>query len=450
MIAVLHFSTRARTAFLACGLALTGAEPAVGALASPTEPSTSVRATAADLFGMADRLVSGGDAAQAQPILELLASDPNPEVRREALFRQAQLLDAGGRHQAAAVMLRRILDEKPDAAAVRLKLATLLQKLGDEENALRHLRALRSANLPLTVARFVDRLSASLQATKPFGIHVELALAPDSNINRATRSDTLGTVFGDFALDQKTRSGVGAGVRVMVQARRLFAGNLTLVARAGADANLYRDKEFNDISLDLSGGPEWRIGRTRLTAEGGFGQHWFGMEPYQRSARVAGSATQAIGAVSQARLDLAARWTDNFINDLQDGCGLSARLRFERALSPQMLVAAFGGVDRYKAEDDAYSTRSWNLGVTLYREVGRMTLTAGAEYGRLKADERLALLPQAREDKLTRFHVGAVFRQLTVAGFAPITRLVVERNRSSVEFYDYKRTRTEFGISRAF
>lgn len=59
-------------------------------------------------------------------------------------------------------------------------------------------------------------------------------------------------------------------------------------------------------------------------------------------------------------------------------------------------------------------------------------------------------LPAARADRLTRFPVGAVFRQLTVAGFAPMTRLVIERNRSTIEFYDFKRTRTEFGISRAF
>lgn len=410
----------------------------------------SVAASAAEILQLADSLIKGGQSDQARSLLELLAQDPEPEVRIEALFRQAQLLEAGGRNQSAAVMLRRILDHKPNAAAVRLKLATLLQKMGDEENALRHLRALRSADLPLSVARFVDRLSASLQATKPFGIHLELALAPDSNINRATRSDTLGTVFGDFSLDQKAKSGVGGTVRAMAQARRPVTGNFTLLARVGAEANLYRDKDFNDISLDLSAGPEWRLGRTRLTAEGGIGQLWFGMKPYQRSVRLAGSATQAIGAVSQARIDLSARWTDNRINNLQDGRGLSARLRLERAISPQTLVSAFAGTDRYKAEDDAYSTRSWNLGVTLYREAGRMTLTAGAEYGRLKADERLALLPEAREDKLTRFHVGAIFRQLTVGGFAPMTRLVVERNRSTVEFYDYKRTRTEFGISRAF
>jgi hypothetical protein len=79
-----------------------------------------------------------------------------------------------------------------------------------------------------------------------------------------------------------------------------------------------------------------------------------------------------------------------------------------------------------------------------------MTLSAGVDVGRLKADDRLALLPRARADRLMRLSFGAVVRRFTVAGFAPVTRLVIERNRSTVEFYDFKRVRTEFGISRAF
>jgi hypothetical protein len=41
-------------------------------------------------------------------------------------------------------------------------------------------------------------------------------------------------------------------------------------------------------------------------------------------------------------------------------------------------------------------------------------------------------------------------RQLEVAGFAPVARISVERNASSIAFYDYRRTRTEFGVVRAF
>ena len=79
-----------------------------------------------------------------------------------------------------------------------------------------------------------------------------------------------------------------------------------------------------------------------------------------------------------------------------------------------------------------------------------MTLSASVDVGGLKADERLALLPEAREDKLLRLSLGSVFRQFTFAGFAPVTRLVFEHNKSNVQFYDYKRTRTELGVSRAF
>ena len=437
-------------AFAAVGLVLTVQAPALAILTS--RPPVTVRATATQMLGLADELMSRGQGEHAEPILELLSQDPDPAIRNEARYRTALLLGAKGQDQAAAILLRRVLDEIPEAVAARLQLAATLQKMGDEDAALRELRAIRSANLPVGVARFVDRLSASLQATKPFGVQVEFALAPDSNINRATRSDTLGTVFGDFIVDEdsKAKSGLGAMVRTMAQVRRPVADNLNLIARASSDASLYRVKEFNDIVLELSAGGELRLGRTRFTAEVGIGNQWYGIEPYQRSFRLTGTASRPVGPVSQLRLDASVRRLDNKVNNLQDGKGLSARLQFERALSPRLFISTSIGGDRYRARDDAYSTKSWRVGATAYREVGRMTWFAGVELGSLKADKRLILLPDAREDRFKRFQIGAVHRQFTFAGFAPVTRLVIERNRSSVEFYDYKRTRTELGVSRAF
>ena len=427
---------------LAAGLALT---------APPTERRT-IQATAGQMLTLAEEMVRRGDSRDAENILDLLARDPNPNVRNEARFRRAMLLEAGGRNEAAAVLLRRILDEKPDATAVRLKLATMLQKMGHEDSALRELRALSSSDLPPDVAHFVDRLSASLQATKPLGFQIELALAPDTNINRATRSDTLGTIFGDFTLDKgsQARSGVGAALRGFAQARHVFNDSLGVVTRFSGEANLYRQRDFDDIALDWSLGPEWRVGRTRLTGEAGIGRQWYGMKPFQRSFRLSASAARPIDSVSQLRLDASVRWIDNRFNGLQDGRGYSLRARYERALSADLLIAVSSGFDRFKATDAAYSTRGWNAGVSAYRNVGRMTLSAGVDVGRLKADDRLALLPRPRADRLMRLSFGAVVRRFTVAGFAPVTRLVIERNRSTVEFYDFKRVRTEFGISRAF
>jgi hypothetical protein len=308
------------------------------AMAADSSPGRTQIMTAGGLLRLADDLLLRGAADGAEPILALLAHDPDPDVRNEARFRQAMLLETKGRDRDAAVLLRRILDDKPNAAPVRLKLAATLQKMGDEQAALRELRAVRTTDLPPTVARFVDRMSASLQASKPFGVQVELALAPDSNVNRATKSDTLGTVFGDFTLDDKAKSGLGAAIRGMAHARLHLSDDLNLAARAGLEGNIYRDKDFNDISLDLSVGPEFRLGRTRFTAEAGLVQQWYGMQPYQRTLRVAASAVRPIDAVSQIRLDAGARWADNKLNDLQDGKGFSPRIRYERALSPRLLV----------------------------------------------------------------------------------------------------------------
>ena len=48
-------------------------------------------------------------------------------------------------------------------------------------------------------------------------------MAPDSNINHATRSDTLGTVLGDFDIDQASKAKSGVGLSVRGQAYRRFA-----------------------------------------------------------------------------------------------------------------------------------------------------------------------------------------------------------------------------------
>lgn len=437
---------------VAAGLAfILSGQAGAAELAAPS-PARTIEASATDLFVIADQLIYRGKRDQAQRILGLLSRDPNLDVRNEARYRQFLLLEKEGPSKAAALLLRAILDEQPDAPAVRLKLATMLHKIGDEDSALRELRALRAADLPPAVARFVDRISASLQASRPFGMQLELALAPDSNINRATRSDTLGTIFGDFTFDKdsRRRSGVGAALRSSVHRRLALGRDFSIVARASTDLNLYRDKDFNDISSELSVGPEFRLSRARLSAEVGLGQRWYGMKPYQRQLRISGSASRALDAVSQGRVDASFRWSDNRVNDLQDGRGLTLRARYERALSPEMSLSASITGDRFKARDDAYSTRSWTAALNLYRDMGRITVSLGAEIGRLRADERLDILPETRGDKLTRLSLSAVFRQFTVAGFAPMTRIVVEHNRSNIEFYDYKRTRTEFGVSRAF
>ena len=220
--------------------------------------------------------------------------------------------------------------------------------------------------------------------------------------------------------------------------------------RAAGSADLYRRSEFNDIVLDLAAAPEFHLGRRKIGVEAGVTQRWYGQKPFMRSVRLGASVTQPFGSRTQLRLAATGALLDNQVNRLQDGKSYSAQASLEHALSQTTGLALSLGADRFSARDAGYSTTGWRAGLLAWRDVGRATLTAQAELGRLHADEQLMLFPDKRSDRLSRFTLSATFRQLTFGGFAPVTRLIVERNKSSIEFYDYKRVRTEFGIARAF
>ena len=432
------------------GVAL-GASPQLP-IAPAAEGQVVESLNAPQMFALADQAQVRADVTMAAKIYRAMFADPSADVRLEARFRLAKLEGKRGNLARAAVLLRQIVDARPSAAPVRLELAGLLAKMGDREGAWRQLRAIHSSGLPPAVARLIDRYSQALRAQRPFGANLEIAVAPDSNINRATRLDTLGTVLGDFEIapEAKAKSGTGLSLTTEVYRRLPLGGDSDLLFRASGFANLYRHKGFDDVAADLAIGPELNLGRNRLQLEIGATQRWYGLRPFMRSARLGATLSHPLGGRTLLRLSGSAALIDNQLNDLQDGRSFSGQARIERALGTTTGVAASLGVDRQSLKDAGYSTTGWRSGVNVWRDLGRVTFTAGVEFGRLRADERLLLFPERRSERYSRFSLGATFRQLQWRGMAPLMRFSVERNRSSIAFYDYRRTRTEFGIARAF
>ena len=444
-------------AAVAISLAATDARenPGVGPgapLALSRAPRTLVLGPA-QMFRLAEIAEGKSDLVLAFSIYAALEDNPDPDIRAEARFRHAKRLLGQKRNRDAALLLRRLVDEKPRATAARLELAHALQLLGEPNEALRELRAVQAIGLPPAVARLVDRYSEALRAARPEGASLEIAIAPDSNINRATRSDTLGTVLGDFEIDKDGKAKSGTGLSVHGQAyRRLGLGNgdTSLLVRLSGFADLYRRTDFNDIAVDLAAGPELRWGESRIHVEAGATQRFFGQKPFLRSARVGATVARPLGRRTLLRLSGSAALLDNQRNDLQDGRSYSAQLDVERALSATTGVVLNLSGDRQRLKDPGYSTTGWRGGVSAWRDLGRVTLTAGAQLGRLHADERLLLFPDKRRDRFSSLSLAATFRQIQWRGFAPVARFTVERNKSSIAFYDYRRTRTEFGVVRAF
>jgi hypothetical protein len=409
--------------------------------------------SAAQVFALAEQARRRGDLAIAETAYRALTQDTDIEVRTEARFRLGLMLaDDLKRYSDAALEFRRILDDKPGAARVRLELARMQAMLGNMAGARKELRAAQAAGLPSAVEQLVRFYSRSLNARKPLGGSIEVALAPDSNINRATRSDTLGTVIGDFSLDDDARAKSGVGLDLQGQGyfRLGIEPGTDLLVRASTDATLYREKDFSDVTLALQAGPQYTWGGNQLTFSAGPARRWYGGRLFSTTIGGGVSWQRPVGKRGQVRLDGNIAHVTNRRNALQTADDFTLSASFDRAFSARFGggVQAFGF--REAARDPGYSLAMGGTSAYLFRELGRTTLVGTVGYSHLETDARLFLYPDRRVEDRYSASVAATLRALHLASFAPLVRLKWERNRSSIEIYDYRRVVAEFGVTSAF
>jgi hypothetical protein len=324
--------------------------------------------------------------------------------------------------------------------------------MGDESGARRELRAVRAGALPPEVAQLVDRFSAALRARKSFGGTLQLAIASDSNISRATRSDTIGTVIGDFVLDDeaKARSGKGLSADGQIYGRVQLDDRHALLATLSGEGQFYRKSRFNDVTISLKAGPELTLGKNRINVRGGVRRRWFSDERYSTATGGQVDIARPLAPVTQIRAFASVDKLRNHRNPLESGWTWMGSAALETALSQRSGAGlALSGI-RQALRNPGYATTSGQVTLFGYRELGKMTASLSTSLARLEADQRLLLFPERRKEWLGRVSIGATFRQIVVAGFSPLIQFTAERNRSSIEIYDYKRAALEFGITRAF
>lgn len=418
----------------------------------PRREGATAKLSPGEMFAFAEIAQRKNDVATAEAAYRALTSNPMLEVRNEARFRLAMLLVKQKRLTDGAVLLRDILDEQPSANRVRLELAAVLATMGDEKAAWRELRAARAGGLPPEVLQQVDRFSMALRARKRSGGSLQLAIASDSNINRATRSDTLGTVIGDFTLNEDARAQSGRGLSVQGQtySRIPLGSETSLLGTVSGSGNFYRKSRFDDATLAVSVGPELTLGRNRVRSGVGGMRRWYGRQKFTDAVSVRVDLTRPFVGTAQLTGSAAANRIWNYRNALESGWSYSGSLGFEKALSTKSGAGISLTGIRQSLRDPSYSASSAQVSIFGYREMGPTTLTAAFMLGRLEADRRLLLYLDRRNETTYRASLSATARQLRVGGFAPTVTVTWERNRSPIEIYDYRRTAFNLGVTRAF
>lgn len=281
---------------------------------------------------------------------------------------------------------------------------------------------------------------------------MSIALAPDTNINRATASRTLDTIIAPLVLsdDARAQSGVGLSYAGQAFVKLPMGRSLALAPRVSAGGNLFRDKQFDDLSASALVGVEYTSGRDRFSPSVGISQRWYGGRSYARSGVVAADYVHPLSERTQLTIAGSLNFTRYLRNELQSGTLYDVNLSVEHALNRRTAIGITTSGTRQAAKDKGYATLAGGISVFGVREFGRTTVSGTVGLSRTEGDARLFLFTVPRREWLVQTQAAAVFRRLAWRGFAPLVRLRYERNSSTVGLYEYRRISTELGIARAF
>jgi tetratricopeptide (TPR) repeat protein len=408
--------------------------------------------TAPQVFGIADRYAAAKRFADAETLLKGLTNDPNADYRAEARFRLSILREAQGDKQGAIEWLKSLLDEKPNAGRPRLELARLLAETGDESGARRELRRAGAAGLPEDVARVVDRFATALRSSRTIGGSIEVAIAPDSNINRATTQERVDTVVAPLTLsrDARATSGIGFSLSAQGFARGRISDHVDLLSRASVRADLYGKSRFDDVVMTLASGPEFRLGAARVRPAAIAQRRWFGGDLYSESYGGSLNVLKPLDQVSQIEGELTLLQSNYARIPVQDGLLSDVNIAYDRAFSPRFSTRVAVRATRQDAKVDFLSTDSVGVDLLASRAFGKQLGYIQLSGFRLGANGKDPLFGVTREDERFDVTLGLILRRFTWRGLAPLIRVIHTESDSTIPIYDFRRTRVEFALSREF
>lgn len=421
--------------------------------AATDQPTSLSGLNPAQMFKGAARLQAAGREADAEAIYRALINDPDLAIRNEARFRLALLKEQIDERREAAVLLRALLDEEPSAQRARLELARILALLGEEKSARRELRQAQAGGLPPDVARVVDQFQNALRSRAPLGASVEVAIAPDSNINRATSRSSLDTGFFPIELDEEAQAQSGLGITLSGQgfARLPISPRLSLLPRLSGSGRLYRSSQFNDISANAQLGLERTASNgARLTVSAGETRRWFGGARFTDTTAISLDWLHPAGSKAQFTLAASAARQRFKTNPGQNGELYQLSGNYEIALSARNGIGLGASMTRQTAVDSGFASWTGGASIVAHQEIAQATVFSSINVRRLEGDAPLFLFNSPRREWLLRSVIGATIRRAKFQGFAPVIRLVAERNHSTVGLFDYSRVALELGVSRAF
>ena len=401
---------------------------------------------AGQLLFRADRL------QDAHKLLEQ-ARPENDQERVERLFLLGLIEARLGFPRKAAQRFEAILAQRPELTRVRLELARVYHSLGLDDKARFHFEASLADELPSSAEAAVEGFLNRIDARKRWSLSLSAAMIPESNPAKRTGRERIRIGGVPFQLnpDARASSGVGYLVTTGASFSPALADDLRGVFAATSAAKLYKQPDWNDVSLQGEIGVAWLFDRGTVSGGLRLGRRWLAADPYSREIGPWMRARQRLSPASRLEINLSALNRDHDSQAARDGWRFSARPVWVYALRALTSIETSLDLELAGARERHHASRTAGLGITIshaFRGGISISPSLSAQVRRHAGPDPLFL--KTRTDRQFRIAVNILHRAVQYRGFAPYAGYSVEWNRSNISLHTYRNHGAVLGISRKF
>jgi len=428
------------------------ARDGAGNAACPAGSNCITGLTATDLLGSASRLINAGRTADAAAILDGL-QNLTADQETERAFLRGMIAMQEEDYETAASRFRDILASQPGLQRVRLELARALFLSRHDSAADYHFRLVLADHPPDAVAANINRFLAAIRERRVWSVDVQFGIVPDSNANAAPNDDRVDLFGLPFTLsrDAQQTGGIGIIASGQVTARPRLSRSVRLYSSAGVRHSDFFNGDFDDTIVSGEIGPEVSTSAGIFLPSLIYFHRWFGHEDYNSGIGGRLSWEKDVSRTWSLQISGEWRYIDNKVNDDLDGPFYLLGVLAQHRLDGRSYMNYQAVVRRTAAKAPAFAYYEPALTVGYGREFGLgVTAYFSVEAAPSFYDAASPAFGKVREDWRLNGSVSLVKRDWSWKGFAPLIRISYTRNLSNISFFEYKRLRGEFSVTRRF
>lgn len=389
---------------------------------------------------------------------ELLSRDQKRCIGRlvnEHRFRLAHLHQISGQPNQAEKILRDILVAAPDHYNARLSLAQILARREEYRAALYHLHFALGGSPPETVQSDIRRTLGTVNKAPIRFFNLFAAIAPDTNINRASDNreidlDINGTAL-PFVLDEDSLASSGIGGILSANARYerpITAKMLLRVDGFGSWLN-FRGQQFDDLYLRSQLGVRWLYDTGSVSSQAVTARRWLAGAGF---VTIAGGRIQwehNLLSLLRYGASIEGTWLSHDIHKNRDGWQTSVSVFSTYQLSANSVAnASFTWTGKTsEIKRFGYNQEAINLGYV--REFPWGLIVSLGQYISLQNRKDIEpFFARKRTDIFSRSFIQVTKRDWSVWGLAPVISYGFSRNYSNIDLFSYTRHQLQLGFTK--